>query len=92
MPLPDRKSDALFMTTRWSVVLSARDESDDGAMEALCRTCWRTLYVLARRFGHSPPDAGDLRGRLTVAVPRARLLRWSLAEARKQLVTVGLEW
>jgi RNA polymerase sigma factor (sigma-70 family) len=60
MPPADQRSDPLFTTTHWSVVLSARDESDDGAMEALCRTYWRTLYVLARRVGQSPPDAEDL--------------------------------
>ena len=53
-------SDPLFTTTHWSVVLSARDASDDGALEVLCRSYWRSLYVLARRFGHTPHDAEDL--------------------------------
>ncbi len=56
MPAPD----PLFTTTHWSVVLSARDASDDGALETLCRTYWRTLYVLARRMGRHQHDAEDL--------------------------------
>ncbi len=56
MPAPD----PLFTTTHWSVVLSARDASDDRALETLCRTYWRTLYVLARRMGRHQHDAEDL--------------------------------
>ena len=56
MPAPD----PLFTTTHWSVVLSARDASDDSALETLCRTYWRTLYVLARRMGRDQHDAEDL--------------------------------
>jgi RNA polymerase sigma-70 factor (ECF subfamily) len=53
----------LFLTTRWSVVLAARDDVSDEAhlaMEALCRTYWQPLYLYARRHGHSPQDAEDL--------------------------------
>jgi RNA polymerase sigma factor (sigma-70 family) len=53
-------SDPLFTTTHWSVVLSARDAEDGGALETLCRTYWRTLYVLARRMGRDQHDAEDL--------------------------------
>ena len=52
-----------FMTTRWSIVLSAgRDQAADagGAMETLCGSYWYPLYAFARRRGHSADDAKDL--------------------------------
>jgi RNA polymerase sigma-70 factor (ECF subfamily) len=58
-PTPPR-ANTLFATTRWSVVLAARDGSDrNGALEALCGTYWPALYAYARRHGHSPHDAED---------------------------------
>ena len=56
-------SNAWFVTTHWSVVLSAQDP--DGrhsreALESLCRAYWYPLYSYARRTGQSPPDAEDL--------------------------------
>jgi RNA polymerase sigma-70 factor (ECF subfamily) len=56
-------SDAWFVTTHWSVVLSAQDpycSRSRDALESLCRTYWYPLYSYARRGGHSPPDAEDL--------------------------------
>ena len=56
-------SNAWFVTTRWSVVLSAKNsdsERSSQALEALCRTYWYPLYAYARRCGHSPADAEDL--------------------------------
>jgi RNA polymerase sigma factor (sigma-70 family) len=53
----------LFVTTRWSVVLAAKDQSSPdsaAALEVLCATYWYPLYVYARRQGHSPHDAQDL--------------------------------
>jgi len=53
----------LFATTRWSVVLAARDPAApeaDGALAELCRTYWYPLYAFVRRKGHSPHDAQDL--------------------------------
>lgn len=53
----------VFATTRWSVVLSAREGESDAAAEALevlCRTYWYPLYAYVRRRGHSPEDAQDL--------------------------------
>jgi RNA polymerase sigma-70 factor (ECF subfamily) len=53
----------LFVTTRWTVVLAAKDkESPDSAqaLETLCRTYWYPLYALVRGYGYSPPDAQDL--------------------------------
>jgi RNA polymerase sigma-70 factor (ECF subfamily) len=52
-----------FVTTHWSVVLSARRKDSPqsaAALETLCRTYWYPLYAYVRRQGHSPPDAQDL--------------------------------
>lgn len=54
---------AQFVTTHWSVVLSAREQASpasDQALEKLCRIYWFPLYAHVRRLGHSPPDAEDL--------------------------------
>ena len=56
-------SDAWFVTTHWSVVLSARapaSAQSAAALETLCRTYWYPLYAYARRLGRSPADAQDL--------------------------------
>jgi hypothetical protein len=50
----------LFVTTRWSVVLAARNKASPDAaqaLETLCRTYWYPLYVYVRSSGYSPPDA-----------------------------------
>jgi RNA polymerase sigma factor (sigma-70 family) len=52
-----------FLTTRWSIVLSARDKASPGserALESLCQAYWYPLYVYVRRQGHSAHDAQDL--------------------------------
>jgi RNA polymerase sigma factor (sigma-70 family) len=62
-PTPPPSSNAWFVTTHWSVVLSARDPHSSRCLEALerlCRSYWYPLYSYARRTGHSPPDAEDL--------------------------------
>jgi RNA polymerase sigma-70 factor (ECF subfamily) len=62
-PEPTRRSDAVFVTTHWSVVLSARNEESPRcaeALETLCRTYWYPLYAYVRRLGHPPADAQDL--------------------------------
>jgi DNA-directed RNA polymerase specialized sigma24 family protein len=54
---------ARFATTRWSVVLAARDpQRTDGrqALEVLCQAYWYPLYAYVRRQGSSPQDAADL--------------------------------
>lgn len=54
--------EAFFATTRWSVVLTARDATTrnaSAALETLCRIYWRPLYGYARRRGCSPHDAED---------------------------------
>src|SRR5512137_2786055 len=56
-------SDAWFVTTHWSVVLSARAPDSPhsaAALETLCRTYWYPLYAWLRRQGRSPHDAQDL--------------------------------
>jgi len=53
----------VFVTTHWSVVLSAREKDSphsEAARERLCRTYWPPLYHYLRREGHSPHDAQDL--------------------------------
>ncbi len=54
---------AVFVTTHWSVVLSAgRSDTPRSrvALETLCRTYWHPLYAYVRRRGFSPEDAQDL--------------------------------
>lgn len=54
---------ARFRTTRWSVIVAARDGAADTACEALaslCRDYWYPLYVFVRRRGHDPATAEDL--------------------------------
>ncbi len=59
---PSRRSD--FFTTRWSIVLKARDfENGDAAgeaLETLCEAYWYPIYTFARRSGNRPHDAQDL--------------------------------
>jgi RNA polymerase sigma factor (sigma-70 family) len=52
-----------FVTTRWTVVLSAGRKSSpqsDRALGELCQTYWYPLYAYVRRQGHSKEDAEDL--------------------------------
>jgi RNA polymerase sigma factor (sigma-70 family) len=53
----------VFVTTHWSVVLSAGGNDTACARDALARLCqtyWFPLYAHARRRGNSPHDAQDL--------------------------------
>lgn len=57
------RPESIFVTTRWSVVLAARDKASPAsaaALESLCRTYWYPLYAFVRRQGHGPHDAQDL--------------------------------
>src|SRR4051812_10724155 len=60
----DPRSDkALFVTTRWTVVLPASQRSRpdaERALEELCRTYWYPLYAFVRHRGYSKEDAEDL--------------------------------
>jgi RNA polymerase sigma-70 factor (ECF subfamily) len=52
-----------FQTTRWSLVLAARDggAAEAGeALAALCGSYWHPLYAFVRRKGHDPDAAQDL--------------------------------
>ena len=56
-------SEAWFVTTHWSVVLSAQEadsQHSGAALETLCQTYWYPLYAFVRRQGHGPADAQDL--------------------------------
>jgi len=60
---PEVSRSPAFVTTHWSVVLSARNLSSpqsDASLEKLCRIYWYPLYAFARWQGHSPQDAEDL--------------------------------
>lgn len=50
----------VFATTHWSVVMAARDEGSDSALETLCRTYWPPIYAFIRRQGHPMAEAEDL--------------------------------
>jgi RNA polymerase sigma-70 factor (ECF subfamily) len=53
----------VFVTTHWSVVLTAgRNDTTRAraALEDLCQTYWHPLYAYVRRRGHSSEDAQDL--------------------------------
>jgi RNA polymerase sigma factor (sigma-70 family) len=52
-----------FLTTRWTMVLSAGRKSSpqsDRALGELCQAYWFPLYAYVRRRGHSKEDAEDL--------------------------------
>ena len=53
----------IFVTTRWTVVLSAGRKSSpqsDRALGELCQTYWYPLYAYVRRQGRTKEDAEDL--------------------------------
>ena len=53
----------VFVTTHWSLVVSARDTQSPqsaAALEKLCRTYWYPLYAYIRRSGQSKENAEDL--------------------------------
>jgi RNA polymerase sigma factor (sigma-70 family) len=54
-------SGAAFMTTDWSVVLSAQCISPAAteALEKICRNYWRPLYAFVRREGYAREEAQD---------------------------------
>jgi RNA polymerase sigma factor (sigma-70 family) len=51
-----------FVTTRWSLVLTAQGESPAAheALEKLCRTYWRPIFSFVRRQDATLEDAKDL--------------------------------
>jgi len=62
-PENDASRQPAFVTTHWSVVLTAgRNDTPRArvALERLCQTYWYPLYAYVRRRGQSPEDAKDL--------------------------------
>ena len=62
-PTPWPARDARFVTTHWSLVVSAArpdSTSAQAALEELCRTYWYPLYAFVRRTGRATHDAQDL--------------------------------
>lgn len=60
---PAANGPRLFTTTHWSVVLAAGCSNDPRATEALehlCRTYWRPLYLFVRNSGYDEETAKDL--------------------------------
>jgi RNA polymerase sigma factor (sigma-70 family) len=60
---PSESRQALFVTTRWTVIREAAGGGDTGAVEALgvlFGSYWQPLYRYARRKGKSKEDAEDL--------------------------------
>src|SRR5947207_10989938 len=52
-----------FVTTRWTVVLSAAGtdpQRGEDSLAELCRTYWYPLYAYVRRRGYGAADAEDL--------------------------------
>jgi RNA polymerase sigma-70 factor (ECF subfamily) len=81
-PVPQGKvaRQLAFVTTHWSVVLTAGGSDTTRARDTLARLCqtyWYPLYAYIRRRGHSPHDAQDL----TQAFFAQLLERQSLAAA-----------
>lgn len=89
---------AIFATTRWSVILRAGHDGEEGhiALETLCRAYWHPLRAYLLRAGHAPTDAEDLtqdffaqllrRGSLARVVPeRGRFRNFLLVALRNFL-------
>lgn len=63
LPSSSQAAGDIFVTTRWTVVLTAgrrHTPQSDHALEELCRTYWFPLYAYVRRHGHAKADAEDL--------------------------------
>ena len=61
--LPRQARQPVFVTTHWSVVVSAGQSDSTRAQSALARLCetyWYPLYAYVRHRGYSPEDAQDL--------------------------------
>lgn len=48
-----------FQATLWTVVLRAKDHSQD-ALEELIKTYWKPVYIYIRRWGYPSEEAKDL--------------------------------
>jgi len=59
----DRAVPRCFLTTHWSVIVSAKGgapNESEKALEALCQAYWWPLYAYVRRRGYAHHDAQDL--------------------------------
>src|SRR5262249_2887274 len=68
-----------FRTTRWSLVLAARDRTSPEARQALqelCEAYWYPLYAFIRRCGHPAEDAQDLTQEFFVRLLEKDFLPW----------------
>ena len=60
--LSEANEAGVFATTHWSVLAAAQGSSRaaDEALERLCRTYWKPLYIFVRRQGWGAEEAQDL--------------------------------
>ena len=97
-PSQTGQNGAAFVTTHWSMVLTARGESPQAhdALEKLCRNYWWPIYGFVRRQGHTPEEAQDLtqsffafllerKGLDTVGPEKGRLRSFFLASVKNFL-------
>jgi RNA polymerase sigma factor (sigma-70 family) len=59
-PTPPSPASWEFLTTRWSLVLSAGRGESRAALESLCASYWYPLYAFVRRKGESHERAADM--------------------------------
>jgi RNA polymerase sigma factor (sigma-70 family) len=67
-----------FVTTRWSLILSAANGEEQkarGALAELCRTYWRPIFSFVRARGYSIEDAQDLTQDFFVTILRNNWLQ-----------------
>jgi DNA-directed RNA polymerase specialized sigma24 family protein len=67
-----------FVTTRWSLILSAANEEEQKARDALaelCRTYWRPIFLFVRARGYSVEDAQDLTQDFFVTILESKWLQ-----------------
>jgi DNA-directed RNA polymerase specialized sigma24 family protein len=79
---PELPNRSIFATTRWTLILDANSDSDQGreALETLCRIYWFPVYALVRRHGFDPESSRDFTQSFFLQV----LSRNALAKARRE--------
>jgi RNA polymerase sigma factor (sigma-70 family) len=73
-------SNARFVTTRWSLVLSCSESTTDEeqawtALADICSIYWRPVFAFICRQGHSVPDAQDLTQEFFGRLIKGRLIQ-----------------
>ena len=75
-----------FVTTRWSLILSAANGSEEqkarDALAELCRTSWRPISRSSTARGHSVEDAQDLTQDFFVTIFEEQLVAPCRSKAR----------